>query len=221
LTSFLNIYGSAIAEIDDPDLTYVFNQNPTSPIQFYKILYQFLNNAWTLYNNPITQLAKLTSQNPPVGVLETFTGGSTNYVLSTIPDVGAYFEYKVSGSVTTGSYNYTSGCVTFTSGSVPVGDTASVEWYFPGEFTATLTQPEIVVLGKLLILEWADKEKNYLSDIRRALMDTDFKMTSEGVIMNGKDRWLYGIRDDVNKLMNANAWGTVLYNYSKGNGFGF
>ena len=220
MTSFLNIYGSAIAEIDDPDLTYVFNQNPTSPIQFYKILYQFLSNAWTLYNNPITQITKLTPQNPPVGVLETFTGGSSNYHLSTTPYTGAYFEYKVSGSVTTGTYNSTSGCVTFTMG-VPIGETGSVEWYFPGEFVATLTQPEIVVLGKLLILEWADKEKNYLSDIRRALMDTDFKMTSEGVIMNGKDRWLYGIRDDVNKLMNANAWGAVLYNYSKGNGFGF
>ena len=149
-TSFLNIYGSAIAEIDDPDLTYVFNQNPTSPIQFYKILYQFLNNAWPLYNNPMTELAKLTPQNPPVGALETFTGGSSNYLLSTTPVDNSYFEYKISGSVTSGSYNSTSGCVTFDTG-IPVEETGSVEWYFPGEFIATLSQLEIVILGKLLI----------------------------------------------------------------------
>jgi hypothetical protein len=217
-TSFLSVYASAIAEIDDPNLTYIFNQNPTSPIQFYKVLYQFLNNTWPLFNNPISEINVLTPQNSPSGYLETFTGGSTNYHLSTTPLSNSYFEYKISGSVVSGSYNPTTGCATIigTSGS---SDLVSVEWYFPGEFINDISPLEIVILGKGFIYQWGEKEKNYQSDIRRALMDTDFKMTSEGVIMRGKgDLWL-NMRDDFYQKMNQFAMNQALYQYSGGRGF--
>jgi len=220
-TSFIEIYNRAISELDDPDLTKIFERNPESPIELYQTMYPFLQNSIPKFNNPISMINRLSAISDSDGAIETFNGsGSTKtFVVSTTPLIGSYYQFIINGEIVEGTYDSSASSVTFQY-PIPLNETGSFEWYFAGQFTNDLNITEKMILGKLTICSWAEKEVNFLLDIRRLLGDTDFKLGSEANSIRAKDMWLYNKIEATNKAMQNYSWNTALYNYSKGAGFG-
>jgi hypothetical protein len=209
-TSFLEVYNRAISSLDDPALT---NGYSISPIGFYKIMYNFLQLGIPRFTNPLSEIGKLNTQNLPIGYSESFTisGSVTNYPLSTTPVSNSLFQYSLNGASTSGSYTILSNTVSFDD-TFP-GQTAIAEWYFPGEFVNDLGSMELVILSKLTVLSWMEKEKNFLLDIRRVLQDTDFKLGSEANSVRAKMEWFYNAQESVDKLMQQYSWSSLSNNY--------
>lgn len=207
-TPFVDVYGRAIATFDDPNLTQVYNDNP---LEFYKVMYTFFQNAIPRFNNPVSEITKLSYQNAYDGAIETFSGsGSATFTLSTNPIEDSLFSYSISGSSVSGSY---SGSVTnqvVLDAIVNIGQTATIEWYYPGSFVDTLSDIEVMILGELTSLIWMEKEKNFLLDIRRLLLDSDFKLSSEANSVRSKLSWFESHREHCDKLMQQHSWNNLM-----------
>ena len=203
-TSFVVIYDRAISEFDDPQITQAYT---ASPISFFQIMYNFLNNAIPLFNNPLSIQVKLANRTAPDGELETFDGDgiNTKFFLSSTPLADSYFEYTINSVASTGTYSSVDNSVTFPS-IIPVGQQATCEWYYAGQFNDSLSDNIQRILSKLLVVCWGEKEKNYLLDIRRLLNDTDFKLYSEANSIRAKTGWYNDMREDASKLANQYAW---------------
>lgn len=203
-TSFIEIYDRAITEFDDPNITKVYN---LSQISFFQVMYNYLINAIPAFNNPQSVRAILASRTDPSGYTEIFNGDgiTTTFTLSTTPLANSYFEYQINNVVVVGNYDSITNQITFPS-PIPSGHTGSVQWYFAGEFTNTLDDTMKSILAKLLVLHWAEKEKNFLLDIRRLLNDTDFKLNDNSSTTRSKIQWYENIRENAEKLMNQYSW---------------
>lgn len=204
-TPYSNIYVRAINLFDDPKITSAFENNP---IDFYQIMYGYLNNAIPLFITPTAMQAKLNDRTKPTGQTELFDGnGLTNsFHLSTTPPTGAMFNYIVGNAVATGNFNYLTNNATLDV-IPPIGThNVSIEWYADGQFNQTLIDRQEMILALQLVRCWGEKEKNFLMDIRRLLQDTDFKLISEANSTNSKTNWFATIREEAEKEMNNYAW---------------
>lgn len=75
-----------------------------------------------------------------------------------------------------------------------------------GQFNQTLTDREEKILSGLLVQCWAEKEKNFLLDIRRLLNDTDFHLAAESSTMREKGNWYSLIREQNMQEMKQYSW---------------
>ena len=203
-TEFFGIYSKSVGLFEDPTITNAFKK---SPILFSQIMYSYFQNAIPLFNNPIKIQDVLENQNEPSGETEIFEGdGTTTYTITTIPVVNSLFQYIVNEVIVDGNYDSINNTITFQT-VIPIGQTGSFQWYFPGDFINTLDNSVQNILARLLVLNWAEKEKNFLLDIRRMLQDTDYKLGSEANSIRSKDNWVANMNTEAKRLMNKYAWG--------------
>lgn len=79
---FSAIYDKAIALFDDPKVTRAYE---TNKLQFDKIMYTYLQNAISMFNNPLSVSLRLSKYNEPQGTMEVFEGNGVDktFLLST------------------------------------------------------------------------------------------------------------------------------------------
>jgi len=203
-TSFVKIYERSISSMDDPSITSAFEK---SPISFFKIMYTYLVNAIPSFNIPIRMQLELAKRTDPDYETEIFNGDGINstFTLTSTPLNDSYFEYKIDTTTVEGTYDSLTNEVTFPS-IIQIGQTATVEWYFAGQFTDDFVDIVQSILSKLLVVRWCEKEKNFLLDIRRLLFDTDFKLHDSSGINRAKVSWYDDMREEAEKLMAQYAW---------------
>lgn len=206
-TSFLEIYKEAISRIDDPRLTNKFEE---SIIDFSMIMNNFLLDAMPKFTTPSFVLKKLMDHVDADMYSEDFKGDGIVIEFKfdiPIPDT-AIVEVRVDGSVKTGYHiDYTNYSVVFDIAPMENSD-IQIRWYEAGYFNSELNLSEINILSDILIYCWAQKERNYLLDIRRLLSDTDFKLNDASKSVEGKSNWVYGLREEYQKAMNNYSWQT-------------
>lgn len=216
---FSEVYEKAIALFDDPKITKAYE---TNKIQFNKIMYTFLQNAITTFNNPLVISLKLASYNPPLGTMEVFQGDGVNNTFSLDQDFqilqNSIYNYTEGEVMVEGEINTETSTVTFPD-VLPIGQEYSVEQYFPGEFTDnfnnfnSVPQGDLMVqnyiidiLARLLVKAWAEGERNFLLDIRNIMQDSDFEIMSNDKILTSKNKWVDQLDSEVLQLQNRLAW---------------
>jgi hypothetical protein len=217
--SFKNIYTKAIGLFDDPKLTIAYN---TNLMQFYKLMYTYLQNSISLFNNPLSAVRLLGAYNEPNGQMEVFIGdGQTKeFVLDEAFEIreNSIYQYIVNGNIVNATLDKNNRKIIFPQ--VVEKDTeASVEQYFIGEFKsdfdATLAKPEqqMVMVGqvqdilaRLLVKSWGENTRNFLLDIQNILMDSDFKLHSASSALNSKNAWLDQLDQEILQYQNKLAW---------------
>lgn len=225
MISYTDVYSRFINEIDDPQMNkaYITNQ-----IEFYKMCYKFLENGLAYFTAPIKAAEAMSVRTLPVGSMEIFDGdGTDTYTLETdIPD-GASIVCMIDGDIDYGAV--VSGMQVTFSRAVQIGEECSVEYYVPGAFTADLSktcgamnlpsfrQRVIELLAKAMVVAWADKEQNFMLDIRNLLNDTDFKLHSPANSLKTKTDWVKDLRYDIYSIQNKLDWDLRHQNLSKYN----
>ena len=72
---FSDVYRKAIALFDDPRITTAYE---TNPLQFNKIMYTYLQNAISMFNNPLSVSLRLSQYKEPKGIMQVFEGDGKN-----------------------------------------------------------------------------------------------------------------------------------------------
>ena len=222
--SFAEIYEKSIGLFDDPYLTKAYN---SSPIHFQKLMYTYLQNGISLFNNPLDISLQLSNFTPPKGTMETFEkdGDKTTFVLDADFEIieGSFYEYMVDNKIVKGSFDATERTVTFPL----VGDTYSFEQYYSGEFDVDLsivggsnTQRMAAVsvkdiLARTLVRAWSEEKRNFLLDIQNILNDTDFKLHPASAALRSKTLWVQQLESETAELSNKLGW---LIKFSKARG---
>lgn len=204
-TPYSNIYTRAINLLEDPRVTSAFESNP---IDFFQIMYGYLDNAIPLFITPQAMQSKLSDRTEPTGQIELFNGDGINdtFVLSTTPSIGAVFSFLADGSLVNGTYNSIGNEVVLDSIPSFGIDNVSIEWYDEGQFNQTLISRQELILALLLVQCWTEKEKNFLLDVRRLLSDTDFRLISEANSTNSKLNWFINAREHAETEMKKYSW---------------
>jgi len=216
---FSDIYTKSIALFDDPKITVAYN---TNKIQFYKLMYTYMQNAVMLFSNPTWIAEKLSNFTEAQGQMETFAGdGVHNQFTVTMQDIPANSIYQfVEGSIIVdGIYDPITNKVTFPD-VLPIGQEYAFEYYFPGSLDDEMfnNSPNsnkgdtliihIVkdILARLLVKAWAESERNFLLDIRNIMQDADFKITGNDRILSAKNAWVDRLDTEVLQLQNKLSW---------------
>lgn len=208
-----DIYDRAINLIDDPVLNRAQIRNP---IEFQKMMYKFLKNGVSIITSPIRVSQALSNATPPDGSTEFFDGdGSDTFTVEMeIPedaDIVCRIDENIDYEAT-----YEGNVVKF-SKPIKEGEVASIEWYTCGGFAdlqgvnsrvpiESVTSKVIDMLARALVISWADKEKNFLLDIRNVLQDTDFKLYSPANSLKSKIEWVDGLRFEIMTLQTKMDW---------------
>lgn len=203
-TLFTNIYGKAVNSFDDPFIKSTYGDT----ITFFKVMWGYMQNAIPEFIIPESIISKIQDIIEPTGQTEIFNGDGINkiFTLSTTPLQESYFKYIVNDIVVTGSFNYNTNQVTLDSIPSSGSGNVSIEWYYAGSFNKTLELREQRIMAMLWVLNWTEKEKNYLLDIRRLLNDTDFKLSAEAPNINSKNNWYHNMREEVLNMMKQYNW---------------
>ena len=217
---FSDIYTKAIALFDDPKITVAYQ---TNIIQFDKIMYTYLQNAISLFNNPVSVGMRLSMYNEPVGTMEIFEGDgqSSTFVLDDNFEIKPNSEYcYIEGDIMVkGELDIENRIVSFPD-VLEKGQQYAFEQYYVGEFLDdfsglnkntkggnSLIIGEIKdILARLLVKSWAENERNLLTDIRNVLQDSDFKLTSNASILTSKNKWIDQLDWEILQHQNRLAW---------------
>ena len=225
MIAYTDIYQRFINEVDDPQLNKAY---ATNPIQFQKLCYVFLENGLVYFTAPIKAAEMLAVREIPYGQTEYFDGdGGSVYPLTMIIPEGAEVVCMIGKDI---DYEATvaNGVATF-SKAVPSGTVCSVDYYvttgFTGDFSktcgamnlASFTQRIVELLAKAMVVAWADKEQNFMLDIRNLLNDTDFKLHSPANSLKTKTDWVKDLRYDIYSIQNKLDWDLRHQNRSKYN----
>lgn len=132
---FSDIYTKAIALFDDPKITIAYQ---TNIIQFDKLMYTYLQNAISMFNNPVSIGMRLATYNEPVGTMEIFEGDGENSTFT----LDENFEIKpnshycfIEGNIKVqGNFDEETRKVSFPD-VLPKGQQYAFEQYYVGEFT--------------------------------------------------------------------------------------
>ena len=214
MIAYTDIYQRFINEVDDPQLNKAY---ATNPIEFQKLCYVFLENGLVYFTAPIKAAEMLSAREIPYGETEFFDGEGTNVytITMTIPE-NAEVICKI-GKEVDHSAEIAGSTVTF-SRIVPVGTVCSVDYYvttgFTGDFAkacgamnvGSFTQRVVELLAKSMVVAWADKEQNFMLDIRNLLNDTDFKLHSPANSLKTKTDWVKDLRYDIYSIQNKLDW---------------
>lgn len=224
---FSDIYTKAIALFDDPKITKAYK---TNQVQFYKLMYTYLQNAIAMFTNPASIGMRLASYNEPSGVMETFdaTGETTTFTVTFDIKDGSIYSFIEGEVYVNGTFDAANGTVTFPD-VLKEGQQYAIEQYYPGEFTGsfsglnmnTTNGDKLVVneikdiLARLLVKAWAEEERNFLLDIRNLMQDSDFKITGNDRVLKSKNDWVNQLDTEILQLQNKLAWNIRFMNGSQ------
>lgn len=217
---FSDIYTKAIALFDDPKITVAYN---TNKIQFYKIMYTYLQNAIAMFTNPASVGIRLSNYNEPVGTMEVFEGNGVDKVFTLDEEFkvieGSVYCFIENSNIVTGKFNKENRTVEFPD-VLPQGQQYAFEQYYTGEFLDNFSNlnrntsagnnmviGEIKdILARLLVKSWAEEERNLLLDIRNLMQDSDFKLNGNDRVLNAKNKWVDQLDSEILQLQNKLAW---------------
>mgnify|MGYP002515809468 FL=1 len=224
MIQFSDIYERTVNLIDDPDINRAYL---TNTIEFQKIMYNFLINGLSYITHPIKVTDALAQYNKPTGETEVGAceaGKQAYNIEMDIPEdaeVVFYIDTPSKKGVLVkqqaeAAYDATDKTVTFVK-PVSDGEQYEIEWYKAGEFTADFTQAGaaigssmtkrvIEILARTTVIAWAEKEQNFLLDIRNLLNDTDFKLHSPANSLKTKTEWVNSLQFEIYSLQNRLDW---------------
>ena len=217
--SFKGIYTKAIGLFDDPKLTIAYN---TNLMQFYKLMYTYLQNSISLFNNPLSAVRLLGSYKEPKGQMEVFIGDgvANEFILdkSFVISDNSVYQFIVNGKEVKATIDKENRKIIFPE-ALGEGAEISVEQYYIGEFEssfdATIAKPgqqQIMInqiqdiLARLLVKSWGENTRNFLLDIQNILMDSDFKLHSASAALSSKNAWLDQLDQEILQYQNKLAW---------------
>lgn len=211
-TSYFTVYKRAITEFKDPTLKNLL-ENDT--VMFSQVMYNFLENAISLFTNPIPAQKRVNDRVPPKFYSQTFIGDGSNkqFTLTDAPDASliddCLFEYTVDGNKVKGVY--TDGIPTVTLDPAPFdGAEVIVNIYYVGNWNVNLYPMEEYILSEFIMAAWSEYIQNDKLDIVRLLGDTDFKLTSVSSATTSKSSWYIVNRETVTKRMTKYAWDAAI-----------
>lgn len=207
-TSYFNIYKRAITEFKDPTLKNLL-ENDT--IMFSQVMYNFLENAISLFTNPIPAQKRVNNRIAPQLYENSFTGDGTaaTFVLQNSPSIlykdDCLFKYEIDGEPISGEYNWENNTVTLPV--PPFQDSQiNITIYYIGNWYIELYSQEEYILSQFIISSWSEYIQNDKLDIIRLLGDTDFKLTAVSTTTTAKSNWNIVNRETATKRMNKYAW---------------
>ena len=217
--SFKGIYTKAIGLFDDPKLTIAYN---TNLMQFYKLMYTYLQNSISLFNNPLSAVRLLGTYKEPKGQMEVFTGVGKNKVFFLDDNFiilnNSIYQNIENGKPVEANIDKENRKVIFPE-ILENGVEISVEQYYIGEFESsfdtTIAKPEQQqiminqiqdILARLLVKSWGENTRNFLLDIQNILMDSDFKLHSASAALTSKNAWLDQLDQEILQYQNKLAW---------------
>lgn len=217
--SFKNIYTKAIGLFDDPKLTIAYN---TNLMQFYKLMYTYLQNSISLFNNPLSAVRLLGAYKEPKGQMEVFVGDGIvkEFTLDENFEISenSIYQYIVGGKIVEATIDKNNRKIIFPQ-PIEKDVEVSVEQYYIGEFQSsfdsTVAKPEqqMIMIGqvqdilaRLLVKSWGENTRNFLLDIQNILMDSDFKLHSASAALSSKNAWLDQLDQEILQYQNKLAW---------------
>ena len=216
MIKFEDIYDKAIALFDDPKITIAYN---TNKIVFYKMMYSFLQNGISQFNNPVQIGMILSNFTEPKGQIEIFEADlvTKDFLVEMIMLPNSKLQYIENGNFVNGSYNEDTKIVSFVN-ILDLGQEYILESYFPGQFndsfnitSDTIKDQWIVnqikdILARLLVKSWAENTRNFLLDIKLLLSDTDFKLHPAAPLLKSKNEWLKQLDNEVVQMQGKLSW---------------
>ena len=217
---FSDIYKKAIALFDDPKITRAYE---TNQLQFYKLMYTYLQNAIAMFDNPLSVSLRLSNYKEPNGTMEVFDGDGVNKVFTLDPDFeildNSVYYYIEGEAVVQAKLDKENRTVEFPD-VIPEGQQYSIEQYYIGEFTDEFKDfnnnaqgSNAVAIGyikdilaRLLVKAWAEEERNMLLDIRNIMQDSDFKIMSNDRILKAKNEWIAQMNEEIATYQGRLAW---------------
>ena len=217
--SFKDIYTKAIGLFDDPKITAAYNSNL---IQFYKLMYVYLQNSISLFNNPLSVMKLISNFEEPMGQMEIFEADGTNCEFELDPDFqlkdNSSYEYIANGERISAKLDKENRKVIF-SEILPIGQQYSFEQYYIGEIECdlgnsgleTMARINILncikdILARLLVKTWGENTRNFLLDIQNILTDSDFNVHSASSALRAKNDWLDQLDREILQYQNKLAW---------------
>lgn len=217
---FSDIYKKAIALFDDPKITRAYD---TNALQFNKIMYTYLQNAISMFNNPLSVSLRLSNYKEPIGTMESFEadGQSNTFTLSenfVLLDNSMY-NFIQGNMLVQGKVDRDTKSVTFPD-ILPAGQQYAFEQYYVGEFLDSFSDLTLLgskgnslvvgyikdILARLLVKAWGEEERNLLLDIRNIMQDSDFKIMSNDKILRSKNEWIDQLDAEIYNYQNRLAW---------------
>jgi hypothetical protein len=216
LILFNEIFARAVNLFDDPDINYAYVNNKVS---FSKLMRPYLINGISKFTNPFAISSLLNQQTTEAGQLEVFEGtGVDTYSTTIIPLPDSDISFLINGKTDYGAiYNEEENEVIF-SRTVEEGSVCSIEWYYAGAFSANFDNvfPSVSfnnilervkdILAHCLLLAWAEKNKNFILEIRNILTDTDFRLYSPAASLTSKISWYNNIMSELNSSVSKLTW---------------
>lgn len=216
---FQDIYAKAIGLFDDPKITIAYNSNL---MQFYKLMYVYLQNSISLFNNPLSVVQLISNFEEPNGQMEIFEsdGTQTVFVLDESFQLkeNSIYHYVANGEEVNGMLDKENRTVTFPL-SLKKGEQYSIEQYCVGQFNcefaamgaSKLEQINIInnikdILARLLIKSWGENKRNFLLDIQNILTDSDFSVHSSSNALRAKNSWIEQLDGEILQYQNKLAW---------------
>ncbi len=217
--SFKDIYTKAIGLFDDPKITAAYNSNL---IQFYKLMYVYLQNSISLFNNPLSVMKLISNFEEPTGQMEIFEadGISKEFELDSEFQIkeNSSYEYIANGERVNAKFNKDTRTVIFEE-VLPIGQQYSFEQYSIGKIEcdlgdnglSTMVQINILncikdILARLLVKTWGENTRNFLLDIQNILTDSDFNVHSASSALKAKNEWLNQLDREILQYQNKLAW---------------
>lgn len=210
-TSYTEVYKRAITEFKDPAIKNLFD-NET--IMFCQVMYNFLENAISLFTSPKAAQLRVSNRISPQLYSNLFTGNGTQtqFVLVEYPTDNqlndCIFSYKVNDISVTGTYDSVSHTVSL-SAPPALNDSIEISIYYVGNWNIDLYDMEKYILSQYILSCWSEYIQNDKLDIVRLLGDTDFKLTAVSSTTTAKSNWNIVNRETATKRMNKYAWDAV------------
>lgn len=217
--SFKDIYTKAIGLFDDPKITAAYNSNL---IQFYKLMYVYLQNSISLFNNPLSVMKLISNFEEPTGQMEIFEADGVSKEFELDPEFqvkdNSSYEYIANGERVSAKLNKDTRTVVFNE-VLPIGQQYSFEQYSIGKIEcdlgdnglSTMVQINILncikdILARLLVKTWGENTRNFLLDIQNILTDSDFNVHSASSALKAKNEWLNQLDREILQYQNKLAW---------------
>lgn len=214
-TSFVDVYTKAITRFDSPSITSAYNK---SPILFFKIMYGYIDNAISMFVNPIEEIIKLNDYIDCEENSDTYIGDGTTkrFEFTSTPLGDSYFDCTVNGDYVDYEYDTVTNEIILKE-APKIDDIIIISWYFAGAFNTKLTRDEISILATLLVACWAEQEKNFQLDLRTIIGDKTYIITSSAKNSVGnKVDWFETLREKAEKDMNKFAWSSYMLKNKRG-----
>lgn len=222
---FQDIYAKAIGLFDDPKITAAYNSNL---MQFYKLMYVYLQNSISLFNNPLSVVRLISNYEEPNGLMEIFESDGETVVFHLDEAFqlieGSVYCFVADGEQVEATIDKTNRTITFPE-KLPLGKQFSIEQYFAGQFvcdmshlsSSALVQMNIVsnikdILSRLLVKSWGENKRNFLLDIQNILTDSDFGLHSSSSALRAKNSWIEQLEEEIMQYQNKLAWNIRMSN---------